>query len=70
MQHLVESLKHLIKGLLSFDSELKGFQPRGPIYRPSISSANIGAQSSGSIREAYYKGASRPAVLPWPEDRK
>lgn len=68
---LAESLNHLIKRLVSFDIELKGFQPKGPADGPSVSAINFSSKSSESIREMYYKDALRNSgVLPWPKNRK
>jgi len=71
MARLAENLNNLIKRLVSFDIELKGFQPKGPVDGPSVSAMKFSSQSSESIREMYYKGAPRNSgVLPWPKNRK
>lgn len=71
MARLAVSLSHLIKRLVSFDVGRKGFQPKGPADRPSVSAMNFSSQSSESIRKTYYRGA-RPnsGVLPWPKNPK
>ena len=71
MARLAESLNHFIRRLVSLDIELKGFQPKGPVDRPSVSAMKFSSQSSESIRETYYKGVPcNSGVLPWPKIRK